>query len=335
MILIFLFGICLRLTACANAEDENSGIGDSVISRDSTRRIADFAEKWADTMAEAAGKEAESQRQNNEPEFEDFTQDNEEVFHKAAEMLGLSETEAQESFQILCEDDVFQGGSGELTAFLTGDFDGNGQRDMAAMIHQYPYDGYGSGCIYIYMNEDEPYCFLDEDFPFYSSVFNGMHLSGGDLDNDGVIEILVEASGTGNGGAGDWQGRILKYKDHSLEKTEMLFNTAVGIEVQVIQETGENAYSAYFPEFDETIAFEARELHHYSREAAPVGFSMGMFDMHCVEYQGGYAMEASECLVGEGGNSHIVALAKFIIVWDENGDWRVDRWWIEPVENYY
>lgn len=53
-------------------------------------------------------------------------------------------------------------------------------------------------------------------------------------------------------------------------------------------------------------------------------------DLRCVEYKGGYAVEASEYLYGEGGHAHGVGIAKFIIVWDEDGNSRVDKWWIEP-----
>lgn len=259
----------------------------------------------------------------------DFTRENEEVFYKAAERLGLSEKESAECLRILYEDDVFQGGEGQLTAFLAGDFDGNGQGDMAAMVHQYPYGLYGSGCVYIYMNEDEPYCFVDDEFPFYSSELNGMHISGGDLDHDGAVELLIEASGTGNGGAGDWQGRILKYKDHSLEKTTMLPENEFDIEIWVIQEAEENSYRAFFPERNEAIAFQANEVFPGTGKPRWVGSNVrGLYDMHCVEYQGGYAVEGRECLCGEGGNAHAVADAGFILVWD-GGDWKVARWWVE------
>lgn len=343
---VILWGICIWLTACTNAEyagseaiisgngnPENTNvestiqdIGIQIIARTNVQRVVNLTEQLAVSVAKAVLREAD-----NKPEFWDFTRQNENFFNRAVEKLGLSEAEAAECLQILCGDDVFQGGKGQLTAFLAGDFDGNGQRDMAVMIHQYPYCCYGTGCIYIYMNEDEPYCFLDDEFPFCSAEFNEMHISGGDLDNDGIIEILVEASGTGNGGAGDWQGRILKYKDHSMEKTEMLPEGEIEFEIQVIQEVEENAYRAYFPGKDETIAFEAKECFHDAKEARLVGSNVrGLFDMHCVEYQGGYALEGSEYLSGEGGNAHIVALVKFILVWDGNGDWDVAQWWLEP-----
>lgn len=254
---------------------------------------------------------------------------NEEFFYKAAGQLGLSEEEAAECLRILYEDDVFQGGEGALTAFLAGDFDGNGQRDMAARVLQDSRYILGPGCVYIYMNGDEPYCFVDDGFPFYSSSFNGMHISGGDLDNDGSIELLMEASGTGNGGAGDWVGRILKYKDHRLEKTDMFPEDEFDIEIHVIQEVEENSYSAFFPAGNETIAFQANEVFPGAGEPRWVGSNVwGLYDMHCVEYQGGYAVEARECLCGEGGNIHVVADAVFILVWD-GGDWRVDQWWVE------
>lgn len=308
-------------------------------SRQDTKHIVRLVWQWADTMgkvvADAMEKEvveaAGLREQDREPELPDFTQDNREIIDGAAEMLELSASEAEECYQVLCGDDVFQGGTGQLTAFLAGDFDGNGQRDMAAMIHQYPYCCYGSGCICIYMNGEEPYCFVDDEFPFYSSEFNAMHISGGDLDGDGTIELLVEASGTGNGGAGDWQGRILKYRDHGLEETRMLPEGEIAIPAQVMKEPGEDAYSVYFPELDDGAGFEAREVFRYDeKEAVQVGSNMrGLFDMHCIEYQGGGAMQASEFLYGEGGNVHIVATVSFIITWDEAGNRQIAEWWID------
>lgn len=69
------------------------------------------------------------------------------------------------------------------------------------------------------------------------------------MDQDGIIEILIEASGTGNGGAGDWQGRILKYRDHSLEETQMLPKGEIEIPAQVMKKPGENAHIVATVEF--------------------------------------------------------------------------------------
>lgn len=330
-ILIMTVIICL----CAQSSNTDPDVMTQAIPRQDARFMTDLVKQWTDAMIKTAVKAAELREQNSEPELPDFTQANREIFGRAAEMLGLSEAEAEECFQILCEDKVFQGGTGQLTAFLTGDFDGNGQRDMAAMIHQYPYYCYGSGYIYIYMNEEEPYCFLDDEFPFYSSP-DEMHISGGDLDHDGICEILIEAAGTGNGGAGDWQGRILKYRDHNLEETAMLPKGEIAIHAQVMKEPEENTYSVYFPDLDDGAVFEAQEVFHYDeKEARHVGANMrGLFAMHCIEYQGGSAMQASEFLYGEGGNAHIVATVKFIFTWDEEGKCQIAEWWIESkVEN--
>lgn len=327
------------LTSCAQSSDTDPAVTTQTASRQDAKHIARLVGQWAkavaDSMERAAVEAAESREQDSGsdsgPELPDFTQENREIFDSAVEMLELSEPEAEECFQILCGDDVFQGGAAQLTAFLAGDFDGNGQRDMAAMIHQYPYCCYGSGCVYIYMNGEEPYCFVDDEFPFYSSEFNDMHISGGDLDGDGIIELVVEASGTGNGGAGDWQGRILKYGDHGLEETRMLPKGEIDIPAQVMREPGENTYRVYFPELDDGAGFEAQEVFRYDeKEAIHVGANMrGLFDMHCIEYQGGYAMQASELLSGEGGNAHIVAMVDFIITWDGEGKPQIAEWWID------
>lgn len=38
------------------------------------------------------------------------------------------------------------------------------------------------------------------------------------------------------------------------------------------------------------------------------------------------------CYEAAGGIAHGVGIAKFIIVWDEEGNSRVDKWWVEPWE---
>lgn len=38
-------------------------------------------------------------------------------------------------------------------------------------------------------------------------------------------------------------------------------------------------------------------------------------------------------LAGEGGWTHLVATAEFIILWDENGHSYVDSWWIEVLND--
>ncbi len=257
-------------------------------------------------------------------------QENEEIFVHLAQEAGLEPGEWESCFQRLCQDDIFAGGDLELVDFILEDLDENGQEDMVVMV-QNP-DAlfvYGTGCVYFYMNEDAPYCFLDEEFPFFFQV----DLSSGDLDGDGNVEIVFGAQGTGNGGAGDWHYRLLTYKDHTMEWMELPSDSYEteerGIRIQVIQETKKDTYSAYCPVLEETLTFTSQNAKKPEKQAMEVGGNCrGFYQVECVEYEGRYALKAAEYLFGEGGIVHGVGAAWFVFVWD--GEWRIAKWWVEP-----
>lgn len=260
-------------------------------------------------------------------------QENEKRFYEAAGEMELNETEAAAYYQTLCRDNVFQDGVMRLTELAIYDIDQNGQEDMAAMVEDTTRNDlsgiYGTGRIYFYMNGEEPYCFQDEAFPFHF----GFYLSCADIDNDGNMELVFESHGTGNGGSGDWYGRILKYHDHTMTEMELPteYEGETELDVQVAQEMQKDTYSAYCPYLDETIVFHAQNLFE-PHDGSGGSNCRGFYDLKCVEYEGGQAVEASEYLYGEGGIAHGVGIAKFIIVWDEEGNSRVDKWWVEPWE---
>lgn len=275
------------------------------------------------------------------PKEDDPNKENEERFYEAADSMGMGEEEAADYFKTLLKDDVFQNGKMELTGLSIDDIDENGQMDMMVRVMREAYDdmGYGMGCIYFYMNEDAPYCFQKDNLPY----FGDWSISHEDIDNDENVEIIIEMHGMGNGGAGDWYPIILKYKNNvGFERmdlpTDLEVDYAVGIEIIINQEPQENTYSTYCPYFDETILFQAPNVDNSEYSKVPdvttkVGGNLwGFFALQCVEYEGRNALQASECLYGEGGTLHYIGLAEFIIVWDEDGGSRVVEWWIEPDE---
>lgn len=261
-----------------------------------------------------------------------WMQKNAETFAHLAQEAGLEAGEQEAYFQRLCQEDIFAGGDMELVDFILEDLDGNGQEDMVAMV-QNPGTlfEYGTGCLYFYMNEDAPYCFQDEEFPFFFRV----DLSSGDLDGDGNVEIVFGAQGTGNGGAGDWHYRLLKYKDHAMEQMELPSDSYETQEreigIQVIQETKKDTYRAYCPTLDESVTFTSENRMKPEREAMQVGGNCrGFYQVECVEYEGGGALQAAEYLFGEGGIVHGVGAAWFLFTWDQEGEWRIVKWWVEP-----
>ena len=262
----------------------------------------------------------------------DYAKQNEEKFYEGTETLGIDHAEAEIYYRKLCEDNVFQNQTVPLTAFNIEDIDQNGQPDMVVMIRNHEYSDYGEGCMYFYMNEDEAYCFRDEEFPF----FWGFNTISGDFDCDGYMEIAFESLGLGVGGAGDWHPRILKYRNHTMEPMDFPSDAGEdeddmpGIHIVVTQETQVNTYSAYCAYLDETIVFNAENAIEPDGRHECGGNSRGYFILQRGEYEGRDALEVSEYLYGEGGIVQGVALAKFLIIWDKDGEGRIVKWWIEP-----
>lgn len=298
-------------------------------------------EQENDELEDNDSEDNESEDNSAEDEFEnDFSEEasedvNKELFYKKADKQGIDRVSAEEYFQTLLDDDVFQNGAMELTGLVIEDIDGNGQSDMLVMVldsEKKPF--YGSGCLWIYMNEDKPYCFAEDDCSYYG-WFNAFHA---DIDNDENVEIIFSAQGTGCGAVGDSYKAVFKYKNHSIEKMELPSDFDEdydrGLNVIVTQKPEENSYSAYCPYFDEVISFQALNSMDFPYSTQIVGGNVrGFFDLQCVEYEGKNALQASEYLNGEGGIVHCVATAQFLIVWDENGEANVAKWWIVMDEN--
>lgn len=325
-----LTGVCgvMILTACRKRDIDESSIHEEDISESE----GDVEEQETEDSTELQDLSNENDRDLEEEQSkrEDLMKENEDRFFRMAGDAGLDGTKAADYYMKLCEDNVFQDGIMGLVDLYINDIDENGQKDMVVMV-QNPEDvfRYGTGCIYFYINEDEPYCFEDEGYPFFS----GISIISGDFDRDGNIEIGFESRGTGNGGTGDWHLRLLKYKDHSMEKMEFPSDSYEdderGIKVQVIQEPQENTYSAYCPYLDESIMFEAENAAKPKERRTVGGNSRGFLNLERVEYEGGYGIQVSEYLYGEGGTSHGLGLAKFIIVWEKDKSSRIAQWWIE------
>lgn len=267
----------------------------------------------------------------------DHTEENEERFYEAADSLGVSEEDAADYLQRLLSDHVFQNGEMELTGLLVNDIDGNGQKDMMVRVNNAGEEvTYGAGCIYFYMNEEEAYCWYDETLPY----FGPWNIIYADLDNDGNVEIAFEMQGMGCGAAGDWYPVVLKYRNGVMEKMELPTDRkpedCLGVVIEITQEPFEDTYSAYCAYLDETIQFSAPNIknneHFKVPEAATLvgGSVRGFYNLRCIEYEGGNALQVSQYLCGEGGTMHFIGTTEFIITWDENENSHIAKWWIEP-----
>lgn len=263
----------------------------------------------------------------------------EKFYRIAEEDYGLSHEETQRWFDIIMEDDILDGGIRAIRDLIFDDIDGNGMTDMVIMVNEPEMEYmYGTGALYFYMNEDEPYCFEDEEFPFYFPL----NICYGDLNEDGNVEIAFALQGTGNGGAGDWYKAILSYTGDTMERLEIPSDQEPdyydeGLEVGVTMEPEPDTYTAYCSYLDESITFHASNgwdgdtQKAYLAEAPKrVGGNLrGFYNLQVVEWEGRDALQVMEYLCGEGGNAHCVGWAYFILVWDEQGNGSVADWWVE------
>ena len=288
----------------------------------------------------------EAMLEEEQKEVIDYTQVNTEKFYQIAEEnYGLSHEQAQSWFDIAMADDVFKGGIRAIRDLIFDDIDSNGMIDMVIMVQE-PEMEYipGTGALYFYMNEDEPYCFEDEEFPF----FFPLNICYGDLNEDGNVEIAFALRGTGNGGSGDLHKALLSYTGGTMERLEIPSDQEPdyygdrlvvdeGFTVDVILELNPETYTAYCPYLEESITFHASNYWDDDTRKAYIeeypsnggGNLRGFYNLQVVDWEGRDALQVMEYLCGEGGNAHCVGWAYFILVWDEHGNGSVVDWWVE------
>lgn len=340
---IFLTGIlCTCMTACGNT-DGQSATEKSAPEQSGTKIIQGPLEETPVPVTEPTMESEPEPIPTPEPtpvleqeleEVIDNTQANTEKFYRIAEEdCGLSHEEAQNWFDIITEDDIFDGGVREISDLIFDDIDNNGKTDMVIMVEYL----YGRGALYFYMNEEEPYCFTDEDFCFYFPV----NICYADLNGDGNVEIAFSLQGTGVGAVGDWHKAVFSYTGSTMERLEIPSDLDKdnddGIKIDVIMETEPDTYTAYCPYFDESITFHASNIYEGDKQKeylaqAPInvgGNIRGYFALQIVTWEGRNALQVSEYLSGEGGTGHFVGWADFILVWDEQGNGNVADWWVE------
>lgn len=310
-------------------EEEQSGTAQSALAEEGQEETGESA--FAGALQESGGGAPEKE----EYDPEDQIRKNQEKFYEEAGKQGISQQEARACLQVLMEDNIFRDGVMELTGLRIADIDGNGQTDMLVVVQDVQEKFlYGTGGLWFYMNEDEPYCFYEEECPYfgwYSSFW-------ADLDDDGHVEITFCAQGTGCGGTGDHYKAVFKYRDHSIERMQLPSDhddEASGeyrLDVYVFQEPEADSYSARCARLDEQVSFRAENAEGWDLPDAvrQAGCNVGGFyDLRVAEYEGKKVLQASEYLCGEGGVPHGVAEARFLITWDRDGTPQVLKWWVE------
>ena len=310
-------------------EEGQSGTAQSALAKEGQEETGESA--FAGASQESGGGAPEKE----EYDPKDQIRKNQEKFYEEAGKQGISQQEARACLQVLMDDNIFRDGVMELTGLRIADIDGNGRTDMLVVVQDVQEKFlYGTGGLWFYMNEDEPYCFYEEECPYfgwYSSFW-------ADLDDDGHVEITFCAQGTGCGGPGDHYKAVFKYRDHLIERMQLPSDhddEASGeyrLDVYVFQEPEADSYSARCARLDEQVSFRAENTGGWDLPDAvrQAGCNVGGFyDLRVAEYEGKKVLQASEYLCGEGGVPHGVAEARFLITWDRNGTPQVLKWWVE------
>lgn len=325
-LMLLCMGVCFGCASGQNAVDKMD------IAEEQESEQSSFQEEQKTEEQEPAEQETETYS----PERQ--MKKNEDLFFEKAGKLELDQSEAERYLRVLTEDNIFENGTMELTGLRIDDIDGNGQKDMLVTVMDaqakllYGLSFYGFGNLWIYINEDEPYCFSEEQCPYFGcdSVFWE------DIDNDGNIEIVYSSQGTGCGAAGDSYKAVFKYRNHAIEQMTLPSDFDEdydhGLAIDVFQEPETDSYSAYCPYFDEWISFRAENIEGWDLPQTMEevgGNARGFYNLQAVEYEGKNVMQASEYLYGEGGTMHCVAIAQFLITWETDGTPKVIKWWIE------
>lgn len=249
-----------------------------------------------------------------------------------SEYYELSDDEAKAMYEKLEAGGILEGENMRLTGVALNDYDKNGQTDMLVCLYEDKdgADTYQDGCLYLFMNDDEPY-YIYDDFCCYSFgwIFGDF---GADIDNDGYTEIGFCVQGTGCGGAGDCQKLVFKYKDGGLERMELPndfdYDYDCGLTVQIDKDVTKGTYSAYCPYLDDTIVFDTEQ----NEDDWGGENSRGYYSPVIVEIDGRELFTVREYLYA-GCIANWVGDAVFVLDWDENGKAYVRDWYIEAWDN--
>lgn len=215
------------------------------------------------------------------------------------------------------------------------DLDRNGVRDLVLLLRirdgVIVPDSYAESYLCIYMNDDSVY---DKACAgYYFGLSQVLH---GDVDQDGYTEIICSIFTGGNGGNGSAEKSILKYKDHILvpmsfpgDIPEELAGVAdEGYLVKVLYGNGENKYKAVCDGLGQTVEFNgqnalypdgSRVVRYIKEDEAAGGNCRGYTEFAILIKDGREYLLAKEFLTGEGGTSHCVGWATFLMDWDKNG----------------
>lgn len=309
------------LSACAAPQAED------VASADPSPTADIETNTYAGDVASGAEDDTVSGAEDESAVMEKILQQSrEEFYRRAVGYKRLSEEEADVLYQRLLDSGVMERERMMVTGMTAGDYDGNGSTDMVVCLFSADEDAdyYGDGCLYLFMNEDEPCRIYEEDCCYGLGYISDDF--GADIDKDGKTEVVMLLGGLGNGGTGDFCKIVVKYQNPGIQKMELPGRTAYDYEIMVDVEGNpeKGVYIASCPEFDGEIEFSVgRQVDDMSG-----GNCRGFYSLKMGEYQGEEVLLGYEYLYA-GGIVDYVGDAVFVIGWDEGGNPYVRDWYIE------
>lgn len=333
--------ILVLLSGCAASDSGRDVLQEEQFSGTNSETIPESVEESVDVSPEEGMRTelADSSTEDTASGMEDGTVITEEIleqyreeFNRYARFEGApSQEETNALYQRFLDSGLMEKEEMRLTGVAVGDYDGNGCTDMVVCLFSLAEDAdyYRDGCLYLFMNEDEP-CRIYEEFCCYG--FGAiLDVFGADVDGDGKTEVVIPIQGTGNGGPGDTCKIIAKYLDPGIQQMELPSNLEEdydqGIEVTVKGDLEKGVYIAYCAEFDEEIEFSAgREVDGQRDQRG--GNCRGYCILKMGEYQGEEVLLGYEYLYA-GSIVECVGDAVFVIKWDEAGNPYVRDWYVE------
>lgn len=249
---------------------------------------------------------------------------------QASSLYGMTEEDAIAMYGKLDDSKILDETEMCLTGVAFGDYDGNGETDMIVCLYrdEEDSDGYTDGCLYLFMNDDDPYYIYDAFCCYYfGNIFGDF---GADIDHDGITEIVFCVQGTGAGGMGDCQKFVIKYRDNEVERMELPgdlseeYDSGLKVEIEGYPVIGK--YKIYCPYLDERIVMETEESEEVVRDRG--GNCRGYYTLMMTEHEGRQLLAGYEYLY-VGYTTNGVANAVFVFDWDENGKAFVSQWYVE------
>ncbi len=250
--------------------------------------------------------------------------------------LDMSIQEKEAWYARVTEDFPHAEESYEIRGIYYEDMDQNGSRDLLLLLKlrdgMITPDSYYGAYLCIYMNEDPVY------FKAYNGFYPGLRqVLYGDVDGDGYTEIIYSIDTGGNGGNGSAEKSILKYKSHTLmqmyfpgdDLEELEEAVDEGYVVKVLYGREENEYNAVCDSLGQSIKFRGkyavdedgrRRVYNTQKDGLAGGNCRGYTQFSIITKDGRDYLQAMEYLMGEGGTSHGIGWAVFLMDWDENGE---------------